>query len=140
MPILADITVKVDRCTDGIYLRWYHSQGGWHYYNIQSNVEESVQVTNKDLLTTSDFSKISKAQQLTGKDIKPTYTCGLIGLTATEKDAIKGMLDCETVQWYRNGTWQDIDVNRQSFQIKQAKGIAYNIEFTFEFENYLEDV
>lgn len=140
MAILANIKVKVDRCTRGIYLRWYHTSGGWHYYLVQSTVEEEIQAQNKDVKTDLDFSKISKSQSVTGKELTVTYTCGLIGLSATEKDAIKGMLDCETVQWYRNGTWQDIDVKRQSFSIRNPKGVAYNIEFQFEFENYLEDV
>lgn len=140
MPILSNKTIKVGRCLNGIYLRWYHSQGGWHYYLVGTNHEGELQATNKDVKTDVDFSKISKVQSLTSKEFSVTYQCGLVGLNASEKDAIVGMLECETVQWFRNRTWQDIDINRGSFNIRRARGVAYNIEFTFDFENYLEDV
>ena len=140
MAILSNIKINVDRCNKGIYLRWYHSQGGWHYQLVKTKIEGELKSTNKDVKTDVDFSLLSKVQSLTGKDFAVTYNCGLIGLNASQKDAIVGMLECETVQWYRDGVWQDIDVNRGSFSIKRARGAAFNIEFSFEVENYLEDV
>lgn len=138
--ILAETNILINRCTDGAYLRFWHSQGGWHYCLVQTKIEGELQSTNKDVKTDVEFSLLSKVQSLTGKDFVVTYNCGLIGLNAAQKDAIVGMLECETVQWYRNGVWRDIDVNRGSFSIKKARGVAFNIEFSFEFENYLEDV
>lgn len=140
MPILATKILKVDRCTNGIYLRWYHTQGGWHHLLVQTKTEGELQAANKDIKTDIDFSRISKSQSLTGKDFTVTYQCGLIGLSSSQKDAVVGLLDCETVQWYRNNAWQNIDINRGSFNIRRGTGVAYNIEFTFEFENFLEDV
>ena len=75
MAILSNIKINVDRCNKGIYLRWYHSQGGWHYQLVQTKIEGELQSINKDVKTDVDFSLLSKVQSLTGKDFAVTnYT------------------------------------------------------------------
>lgn len=140
MPTLLSITLDVAACSEGIYLRWYHSRGGWHYRLVDTRYRGSLSVSNKDVLTTDRFSKISKVQRSTGKEISLKYTCGLIGLTAYEKDAITGMLEAERVQRYHLGFWQDIDISRNTFSIRQSGASLYDIAFDFELENYLDDV
>lgn len=140
MAIISEIRVNVEHCTKGIYLRWWHSQGGWHYLLVSTDHEANVKVDNKDTITNVNFSNISKVESVVSKDIELTYKCALINLRADEKDAVIGMLECETVQWFKDSVWQDIDVNRQTFNIKNGKGRAYNIEFEFVFENYLDDI
>lgn len=140
MAILAEITAKIDHCTNGFYLRWYHSQGGWHYALASGNREAELKADNKELFTELDYSNISKSQIVLDKDFTLTYSCAFWGVSAAFKDAVVGMLECETVQWFKGGIWQDVDVVRKTFSIKSARGVAYNIEFEFEFENYLDDI
>lgn len=138
--MIAEINIHINRCSNGIYLRWWHSQGGWHYFLVNAEHDASVKVDNTDIITEVNFSRISKVESVVYKDIDLTYKCAAMNLKADEKDALVGMLECETVQWYRHNIWQDIDIERKSFTTKETRANAYNIEFEFTFENYLDDL
>ena len=138
--IVAETNILINRCTDGAYLRFWHSQGGWHYWLVDTKRQNELSVQNGDNFTQEDFSRISKVVFTMSKDIASNHKCGAINLTAAEKDTLVGMLEAEKVEWYRGGIWQEVEIKRQSFTVRSARSPLFSIEFEFEHKNYLDDV
>ena len=138
--IVAETTIQINRCTSGAYLRFWHSQGGWHYYLVDTKRQNELSVQNGDNFTQEDFSKISKVVVTISKEVSSNHKCGAVNLTAAQKDTLVGMLEAEKVEWYRGGIWQEVEIKRQSFTVRSARSPLFNIEFEFEHKNYLDDV
>jgi len=118
------VRVNVNRCSVGAYVRYY--MNGWHYWNF--NPFESEKQSNvKGTQVLERFSATSRIEQTTGKEVKTFYVFGAQSIKGEMFEGLKGLLYAEVTQLYYNGRWADMNVNRESFTIRQNSQNAYDV-------------
>jgi hypothetical protein len=120
--------ILIDRCTAGIYLRWWFN--GWHYYCFNNRYSITMQTASADTMVTQLFSVVSKIERPTKVTAEYTYRVELVGVRPQDADGFTGLLLAERVEQYEGGNWYVVDIVRESFKLLQAGAPAYSIVFT----------
>jgi hypothetical protein len=124
---IGEITIKISRCTTGIYLRWWWC--GWHYFNFTDGYEIAKTTESKDTQVTRLFSVISKVEHPTRLETKYAYHITLEGITDENILGFTGILLAERVEQYEGGLWREVDITRGDHLIKDEDTGGYILSF-----------
>ena len=121
------ITIKINTCNAGIYLRWWFN--GWHYYAFQNGYEKVMQSESMDTQVTKMFSIISKIERPTKLKAKYSYSVTLSGISSLDIPGFTGLLLAEKVEQYENSKWYEVEITRGDHLIKNAGTDHYIFDF-----------
>lgn len=121
------IRIPIQRCTNGVYLRWWFN--GWHYYCFTNGYEVNMRVTEMDTMVTQVFSVISKIERPTKIKAEYYYQITVQGFTAAALEGFAGLLMAEQVQQYDDGVWYTVDISRSGYVLQEEGAPAYGLTF-----------
>jgi hypothetical protein len=119
--------IRIDRCTTGVYLRWWYN--GWHYYCFTNQYEVQMRTTAVDIMVTQVFSAVSKIERPTKLKTDFVYQITISNIPPQQIEGFAGLLMAEQVQQYEGTTWYDVTITRGNNNIKDAGEPAYAISF-----------
>jgi uncharacterized protein (TIGR02145 family) len=123
---MSKVTIKVNRGS-GAYIRYYFN--GWHHFMFSNRYEISDEQETMGVQVTELFSKISRIEEPTSKEVRKYIQVGTQGMLADEYEGIKHILLSDRVQMYIGGLWYDLEIDRGSYTVRQRKMNAYDIDF-----------
>ena len=124
---ISEKRILIDRCTDGIYLRWWYN--GWHYFNFQDNYEIMMNTENEGIQTTRFFSRISKVERPSRVGAEYSYQVTLQGISTGDIPGFTGLILAERVEQYENETWYEVEITRGDHVEMQTDAPGYEISF-----------
>lgn len=126
--MIAQLRIPIERCTAGVYLRWWFN--GWHYFCFTNGYE--IQMTSRpvDTMITQVFSVISKIERPTKIVSEYSYNITVQGFTAGAVDAFAGLLLAEKVEQYEDDLWYKVDIKRDDHLLRDETAATYSLTFT----------
>lgn len=125
--MIKEITIPIQRCTNGVYLRWYYN--GWHHYCFTNDYETVMQTESSGIQVLQVFSRISKTEIDTKISSKYTYQITITGISPEDIEGFNGLLLAEKVEQLET-LWYEVEITRGLFKTLEAGNPAH--ELTFE--------
>jgi len=124
--MISEIKININRCTNGIYLRWWFN--GWHYFLFNNKYEIQMRTESMDTQTLQVYSTISKLERPTKLKSEYFYQVEVSGITAGNIDGFNSLLMAEKVEQYETG-WYEVDITRGKFTLKEEAAPGYSLTF-----------
>lgn len=121
------IKVKINKCVEGIYLRWWFN--GWHYYNFTNGYQISMATESMDIQVSQLYSVISKIERDSRIKSEYAYQVTLHGIQPEQIAGFTGLLMAEMVEQLEGGVWREVDITRGDHLIKDFDATGYIFDF-----------
>ena len=130
-----------DFCTDGIYIKWINSLGGWNYWlfskgQTQTKTKESGNLNNNFENLEDTISPLVSLGKTSGNQIKVQQK----RLSKQDKNLLSDLLDSAKVYLF-TGTpfsqntfndWIEVNLNNGNFTVENPRSNMYQFDFTLE--------
>lgn len=135
------LTKLTDFCTDGIYIKWINSLGGWNYWlfskgQTQTKTKESGNLNNNFENLEDTISPLVSLGKTSGNQIKVQQK----RLSKQDKTLLSDLLDSAKVYLF-TGTpfsqntfndWIEVNLNNGNFTVENPRSNMYQFDFTLE--------
>jgi hypothetical protein len=123
------VRINLNRCDVGAYIRWYYN--GWHHYRFTPyETEQTSEVYGTQVK--ERFSIISKVEVSTGKKARTYLVIGVESAKDYLFEGLKGILYSEVVELYVDGSWYELQVQRETYPVRRGLQPAYDLTIKAE--------